>query len=116
MLRSSLDVEAASRFQVLGPLGTGGFGAVYEAVDLRTQRRVALKELDNTSGDAIARFKHEFCALTDCHHPNLVGLHELIEQNGRWLIVMELVPGSDQGWANPERALGMHVPGVRLLK
>ena len=77
MLRSSLETQAGSRFQIIGPLGEGG------------------KELDNTAGDSIARFKHEFRAVADCHHPNLVRLHELIEQDGRWSIVMELVPGCD---------------------
>jgi serine/threonine protein kinase len=79
----------------LGPLGAGGFGAVYEAVDARSGQHVALKELDDTSADSIARFKQEFRALTECHHENLVSVKELIEQDGRWLIVMELVPGVD---------------------
>jgi serine/threonine protein kinase len=96
MLRGAGSSEATShRLKILEPLGTGGFGAVYEALDTRSGERVAVKELDDTSADSIARFKHEFRALADIHHPNLVGLKELIEQNGRWLIVMELVPGSD---------------------
>jgi serine/threonine protein kinase/predicted ATPase len=95
VIRQSLSADATSRFQLLGALGAGGSGAVYEAIDIRTGQRLALKELENTSAANIARFKQEFRALSGCHHPNLVALHELIEQNNRWLIVMELVPGSD---------------------
>jgi serine/threonine protein kinase len=95
MLRGDGSSQATAGLNILGPLGVGGFGAVYEALDTRSGQRVAVKELDDTSADSIARFKHEFRALQDCHHPNLVGLKELIEQNGRWLIVMELVPGMD---------------------
>jgi serine/threonine protein kinase len=79
----------------VGSLGAGGFGAVYEAVEVRTGQRVALKELGDASATSIARFKQEFRALADCHHPNLVSLTELIEEDERWSIVMELVPGSD---------------------
>jgi serine/threonine protein kinase len=95
VLRGDGNNLAAARFKILGPLGAGGFGAVYEAVDARTGQRVAVKQLDDTSAESIARFKHEFRALADCHHEHLVGLKELIEQNGSWLIVMELVPGMD---------------------
>jgi serine/threonine protein kinase/predicted ATPase len=83
------------RFQIVAPLGSGGFGSVYEAIDARSGQHVALKELGDVSASSIARFKQEFRALSDFHHPNLVGLKELIEEEERWLIVMELVPGSD---------------------
>ncbi|MET0343018.1 MAG: protein kinase, partial [Polyangiales bacterium] len=89
---------------MLRPLGRGSYGAVFEAVDPDTGQHVAVKELSRASGDHIARFKHEFRALADCHHPNLVGLKQLIEDDGRWLIVMELVPGSDFiEYVRPER-------------
>jgi serine/threonine protein kinase/predicted ATPase len=95
MMRGSVSSGAGLRFQIVEALGNGGFGAVYEAIDARTGQRVALKELDDASAASISRFKQEFRALSDCHHPNLVSLKELIEDDGRWYIVMELVPGSD---------------------
>ena len=42
---------------MLRPLGAGGNGVVYEAVDARTGAAVAVKELDDASPGAIARFK-----------------------------------------------------------
>jgi eukaryotic-like serine/threonine-protein kinase len=87
--------RASSRFELLAPLGRGGFGTVYEARDARSGQRVALKELGQASGDNLARFKQEFRALSGLHHENLVGLSELLEQDGKWFIVMELIEGSD---------------------
>jgi serine/threonine protein kinase len=83
------------RFEILKPLGSGGFGAVYAAHDHETEKRVALKELTRVGPSSLVRFKQEFRALSDVHHPNLVSIKELIEQDGRWYIVMELIEGQD---------------------
>jgi tRNA A-37 threonylcarbamoyl transferase component Bud32 len=93
------------RYQLLRSLGEGSFGRVFEARDTRTQQRVAIKELVQSSPSALARFKHEFRALQDIHHVNLAGLKELYELDGRWYIVMELITGVDLlGWVCPQRA------------
>jgi tetratricopeptide (TPR) repeat protein len=86
---------ADERFEIRGHLGTGASGAVYEAYDRHADQRVALKELMHVSPGALARFKNEFRALADIHHPNLVRLKELIERDGRWYIVMELIDGDE---------------------
>jgi tRNA A-37 threonylcarbamoyl transferase component Bud32 len=96
---------AHGRYQPLRALGEGGFGRVFEARDVRTQQHVAIKELVQSSPSALARFKHEFRALQDIHHVNLVGLKELYELDGRWYIVMELITGTDLlGWVCPRPA------------
>jgi serine/threonine protein kinase/predicted ATPase len=89
------DAFGDQRFDIVRPLGSGGFGAVYEAFDHQSNQRVALKELTRVGPSALVRFKQEFRALSDVHHPNLVSIKELIEQGGRWYIVMELVEGED---------------------
>jgi serine/threonine protein kinase len=94
-LREVGSAVGAHRFEIVRPLGSGGFGTVYEAIDLDTSDRVALKELTRVGPSALLRFKHEFRALSNVHHPNLVPIKELIEQHGRWYIVMELVEGED---------------------
>jgi tetratricopeptide (TPR) repeat protein len=76
-------------------LGEGSYGIVYEAFDRERGINVAVKALTRFAPDALARFKTEFRALADLSHPNLVQLHELIEHEGTWLIVMELVEGED---------------------
>ncbi len=83
------------RFETRRMLGEGAYGVVYEALDRERGARVAVKALTHCSPAALVSFKHEFRALQDLLHPNLVQLHELIEHEGTWLIVMELVEGAD---------------------
>ena len=83
------------RFELLARLGQGGMGIVYEARDMRENAIVALKTLPELDADALLRFKNEFRALADIHHPNLVSLHELFEESGEWFFTMERVHGQD---------------------
>jgi hypothetical protein len=84
-----------ARFRILSRLGGGSQGAVYEALDLERNTRVALKTLRFSRPDQVVRFKHEFRAIRDLRHPNLVHLGELSEENGLWFFTMEIVRGSD---------------------
>src|SRR5262245_13852089 len=83
------------RFEVLRVLGTGGMGVVYEALDRERKTRIALKTLRTRAAEGLIRFKREFRALSDIHHPNLVSLGELIEEDGQLFFTMELVEGVD---------------------
>ena len=83
------------RFKVLRRIGEGGMGMVYEAEDLEREVRVALKTVLHHDPDALARFKHEFRALQDIHHPNLVSLGELVAEGDDVFFTMELVEGVD---------------------
>lgn len=80
-------------FKLLGRLGAGGFGAVYEALDERHGEVLALKVLHRMGGEELRRFKHEFRALVALQHPNLVRLRELFNEGGRWFFTMEIVRG-----------------------
>jgi hypothetical protein len=81
------------RFRLERVIGTGGMGVVYEAVDEERGGRVALKTLRALDAEARTRFKNEFRKLQDIHHPNLVSLGELLEDDGRLFFTMELVSG-----------------------
>ncbi len=85
----------SKRFDVVRCLGEGGMGVVYEGLDRDTGTRVALKTLKHASPDALARLKREFRAMQDLQHPSLVGLRELVAEDGRWFLVMDLVEGVD---------------------
>jgi eukaryotic-like serine/threonine-protein kinase len=84
-----------ARFDLRGKLGSGGMGIVYRAVDRERGTEVALKTLVNLSAGGIFRFKQEFRALADVAHANLVTLHELFCEDGRWFFTMELLDGVD---------------------
>ncbi len=98
---------ANGRFEVLRLLGEGGMGVVHAARDVERDEVVALKSLRHLGGEALLRFKHEFRALQDLHHPNLVSLGELLEDDDDyWFYTMELVDGVDiLSWidGDPER-------------
>jgi hypothetical protein len=83
------------RFQVLKPLGAGGTGKVYAALDREAGCIVALKILRDTNPETLLRLKEEFRSVADIHHPNLVRLRELVEEKGRWFVSMDLIDGVD---------------------
>ncbi|HUF08241.1 MAG TPA: serine/threonine-protein kinase, partial [Rhodothermales bacterium] len=85
-----------SHYQVVREIGAGGMGLVYEAVDLRLGRRVALKVLPPWSRfdeDARARFVREAKAASSLNHPNICMVFEYDEVDGRPLISMEFIDG-----------------------
>lgn len=88
-----LELALPKRFELVRHLGTGGMGAVYEALDRERGARVALKTLWSSRPEALLHLKNEFRALQDVRHPNLVHLLELVEDAGRFFVVMELVEG-----------------------
>jgi serine/threonine protein kinase len=83
------------RFSIRRRIGAGGMGVVYEAYDRERRQPVALKKLLGTDATAIIRIKHEFRALADVVHPNLVRLYELIGEEDDWFFTMELIDGAD---------------------
>jgi hypothetical protein len=90
------------RYRVVRELGRGGMGAVYEAENVRTRRRVALKTmLDGTPGgeESRARFDREARAAGQLRHPNVVDVLDLGDDDARSLrfIVQELLEGGDLG-------------------
>jgi hypothetical protein len=114
----TVNFRGTERFQLLRCIGRGGMGIVYEALDLSSDTRVALKLLPMVEGELLLRFKNEFRALADLHHPNLVRLGELIATGEQWFFTMELVAGVgflDYVWRaerSPEAAPGQGTPSA----
>jgi len=71
-------------------------GNVYAASDPLIQRQVAIKVLPPEMGRdaaALQRFLSEAQAAGKLNHPNVVTIHEVVEFDGTYAIVMELVSG-----------------------
>lgn len=91
-------------YSVVGLLGRGGMGTVYEAEQARPRRRVALKMIrrDALSDDALRRFRHEADALGQLRHPGIAQIYEFgvgdvwfgdVATHQQLFFAMELVAG-----------------------
>ena len=82
-------------YRIVRLLGKGGMGAVYEAEQVESGRRVALKVLSHKldSEDARKRFIREGRLAASINHPNSVYVFGTEEIEGTPAITMEIVPG-----------------------
>ncbi|WP_226872719.1 serine/threonine-protein kinase [Microbispora sitophila] len=86
------------RYRLLSPVGRGGMGMVWHAHDVLLDRDVAVKELllpfglDNAGAQtAHRRMLREARSAARLSHPGIVTVHDVVEEDGRPWIVMELV-------------------------
>ncbi|MCC7178022.1 MAG: serine/threonine-protein kinase [Acidobacteria bacterium] len=88
--------EGVGVYRVMGWLGRGGMGEVYQAHDSSLGRDVALKILPGeVAGDStrLARFRREARLLASLNHPHIASIYSVVEDEGRLALVLELVEG-----------------------
>jgi len=98
--------EHIGQFRVIGLLGKGAMGEVYEGVDEALGRRVALKILGakhRESTEFKTRFIREGRALASMNHANIVQIYAIGEHAGRPFLAMEFLDGEDLGLALKRR-------------
>ena len=89
----------AGRYRLIAQIGTGGMGVVWRARDELLGRTVALKELAVRSVSGLAgpglgdegarRAMREARIAARLHHPNVIGIYDIVEHDGHPFLVME---------------------------
>ena len=115
----------AGRYRLGARLGRGGMGTVWHAVDEMLDREVAVKELsvghlaEEDLQIVQSRMKQEARAAARIKHPGVITIHDVLEQDGKPWIVMELIDGrslaelvEQEGTLNPREAAGI---GAQVL-
>ena len=74
-------IRSILHFELKEILGSGSFGVVWKAFDTRLRRDVALKipRKSHFSGPQLELFKREARVLANFQHPNVVAIHEVVE-------------------------------------
>lgn len=107
-------VSKIAQYDIIGELGRGGMGVVYDAIDPRLDRHVAIKVIEIPNDpkmtnanreELVERFRREAKASARLNHPNIVSIYDFGEYEGRYFMVMEFLQGR-----NLQELLHIHSP------
>ncbi len=82
-----------SKYVLISKLGVGGMGEVWHGWDTTVNRSVALKFPRTTGEDEIRRLYLEAQGAGSLNHPNVAGIYEIAEFDGRHYIAMQYIQG-----------------------
>src|SRR6188768_3487306 len=94
-------LESLGRYKLQRVLGKGAMGVVYEGLDPRLNRKVAIKTIlvrtmdEATAREYSKRFAREAQAVARLNHPNIVQVYDYGEEGDIAFIVMEYVRGKE---------------------
>src|SRR3989440_7714034 len=108
------DTVLQQRYRVVRQLGQGGMGAVYEALDERLHRTVALKETLVEGEDLRRAFAREARLLANLNHPALPQVNDHFNEDAGQYLVMEFIAGADLAHLLAER--GQPFPVETVLR
>ncbi len=106
--------QTISHYKILGKIGEGGMGVVYEAEDIKLGRRLAIKFLSETAARdplALSRFQREARAVSSLNHPHICTIYEIDEWENRPFLALELLRGSTLS----KHIAGKPVPEPKML-
>ncbi|MBI3370474.1 MAG: protein kinase [Betaproteobacteria bacterium] len=95
------DRKELGRYKINGVLGKGAMGLVYDGLDPRLGRRVAIKTIlksnlePDTAKEYSARFIREAQAVARLNHPNIVQIYDFGEEGDLAYLVMEFIKGKE---------------------
>jgi len=93
--------QTLGRYQIERVLGKGAMGVVYEALDPKLHRKVAIKTIlisqldEETAKDFSMRFVREAHAVARLNHPNIVQVYDFGEEGEVAYLVMEFIRGNE---------------------
>ncbi len=92
---SAPDLSEIGDYRIIGEIGRGGMGVVYEAEQKSLGRTVALKVLPRLAGgeSGSARFRREARAAAQLHHTNIVPVFEVGQDGEHEFYAMQLIQG-----------------------
>jgi serine/threonine protein kinase len=95
---ASLLGQQLDEYRLDALLGQGGMARIYSGLDVRLQRRVAIKVIDSPfreDAGHVERFEREAQAIARLEHPNIVRLYRYGEDKGVLYMAMQYIKGSD---------------------
>ena len=92
----SLIGKTLGQYQIIEEIGRGGMAVVYKAYQPSLTRHVAIKVLPpqfTFDQEFVERFMREARSAATLHHPNIITIYDVSEQNGIHYFVMEYIAG-----------------------
>ncbi|BBM85963.1 bifunctional serine/threonine-protein kinase/formylglycine-generating enzyme family protein [Candidatus Uabimicrobium amorphum] len=82
-------------YRIMQELGSGAMGNVYQAIDTRSNKVVAIKSIRSSGNQSHRdRFIREYKLLSIINHENLIRAYEFFEENGYLHMIIEYVEGA----------------------